>query len=330
MRLTVKRLIPLVLIAALLTGLPVQAEAKEELPEESYLLTFVGDCTFGGNPNVYYSLSGFIRVVGDDYRYPFRNVISYFERDDFTFANLEGTLCEKGDLQKRIFNFRGPTDYVNILTQNSVECVTLANNHTMDYGESGYASTKETLEKAGVPYVEQNSSTVITLRDGLTVGIYATTYGTEDMDDLVAEITAMKEQGVDVIIYAAHWGAELSYRISDLQEKQAHAAIDAGANIVYGSHPHVLQPIEKYKDGIIYYSLGNFSFGGNGGPRDKDTVIIQQEVICKGDGSVELGRLVTIPCCISSDKYVNNYQPTPYAVDSPGYTRALRKLSGTF
>ena len=108
------------------------------------------------------------------------------------------------------------------------------------------------------------------------------------------------------------------------------AAIDAGADIVFGTHPHVLQPIEYYADGVIYYSLGNFSFGGNGAPDDYDTALLQQEVIRQPDGTVELGELTRIPACISSIPERNNFQPTPMEPGSEAYDRVLSKLDGSF
>ena len=96
-----------------------------------------------------------------------------------------------------------------------------------------------------------------------------------------------------------------------------------------GHHPHVLQPIEEYNGGIIYYSMGNFCFGGHTNPRDKDSVLIQQEVIRTHDGAVSLGELTLIPCSISSSDR-NNYQPTPYEAGSEMYNRVLAKLKGVF
>ena len=108
------------------------------------------------------------------------------------------------------------------------------------------------------------------------------------------------------------------------------AAIDAGANIVWGHHPHVLQPIEEYNGGIIYYSLGNFAFGGNSVPKDHDTAVLQQEIIREPDGSIHLGKLTIIPCSVSSIKERNNFQPTPYEEGSEEYKRVLSKLDGTY
>lgn len=308
------------------TEAPTTAPTETEPKPERFLLTFAGDCTFGGTTANHYALYGFPKTVGEDYRYPFANVISYFENDDFTMVNLEGPLCDSGGPVQKKHTFRGPTSYVNILTENSVEAVTLANNHSLDYGRNGYAATVSTLEAAGVPYVEENASTVLTTESGLTIGLYAAVYYSLDMEDMVAEITSMKEQGVDVIIFAPHWGAELYYEPNEIQRQFGYAAIDAGAHIVYGSHPHVLQPVEEYNGGVICYSLGNFSFGGNIYPSDFDTALIQQEIIRDPDGTIRLGEMTAVPCCVSSVADHNNFQPTPYARDSAEYERVMDKL----
>ena len=149
------------------TTTPPTTEVPETEPqEERFLLTFAGDCTLGATPANYYADVGFIKTVGEDYAYPFANVIDYLENDDFTMVNLEGALCDQGGPVPKKYNFRGPTAFVNILTRNSVEAVTVANNHSMDYGQPGYATTLTTLEDAGVPYVERDSSAIVTTDRG--------------------------------------------------------------------------------------------------------------------------------------------------------------------
>jgi len=308
------------------TGTPTTAPTETEPQEERFLLTFAGDCTFGSNPNNLYTSYCFEKTVGNDWSFPFANVISYFEKDDCTMVNLEGTLTETGQRIRKAYNFKGSPEFVNILTENSVEAVSLANNHTMDYSYEGYDNTVATLQNAGVIYVETNQSVVFTTERGLTVGLYGTVYHSMDVEDMVEEITAMKEAGVDVIVFAPHWGAENYYKPGNVQVDAGHAAIDAGAHIVWGSHPHVLQPVEEYNGGIIYYSMGNFSFGGNIYPSDFDTALIQQEVIRYPDGTVTLGETTVIPCSVSSRKDLNNFQPTPCEEGSEQYTRVLKKL----
>lgn len=310
---------------------PAETEPTEtEAQPETFLLTFAGDCTLGSNPKNAYADFGFLKTVGEDYGHPFRNVLTYFENDDFTMVNLEGALCDSGNPVKKKHTFRGPTAYTAILTENSVEAVTVANNHSMDYGPKGYASTIEALNSAGVPYVERDSTTLVTTESGLTIGLYGMVYYKLDVEKMVQGITELKEQGAELIIVAPHWGVEGTYRPTAQQTEVGHAAIDAGANIVFGTHPHVLQPIENYNGGVIYYSLGNFSFGGNGKPDDFDTALLQQEVIRQPDGSVTLGELTRIPACVSSVDGRNNYQPTPLAQDSKAYGRVLSKLDGSF
>jgi poly-gamma-glutamate synthesis protein (capsule biosynthesis protein) len=315
--------------------LPSEAETQPETvptepPEQRVLFTFVGDCTLGCNSSHNRAGYGFLLTVGEQYDYPFQNVKEWFENDDFTMINLEGVLGNKGTPAGKKFAFRGPASYVNFLTENSIEAVSLANNHTLDYGETGYAETRRLLDEAGVPYVEQNSGTIITLENGITVGIYGTVYNSIHQASPVEGIVALKEQGADIVIYAPHWGTEHSFRATSQQVELGHAAIDAGADIVYGCHPHVLQPVEEYSDGVIYYSLGNFCFGGNIYPSDYDTAIIQQEVILAANGTVTLGERTIIPCSLSSMEKRNNYQPTPYEKGTEEYDRVLSKLNGTY
>ena len=137
-------------------------------------------------------------------------------------------------------------------------------------------------------------------------------------------------EGAEIVICAFHWGTEGSYRPTDAQKRFGRAAIDAGADIVYGHHPHVLQPIEEYKDGYIFYSLGNFSFGGNHFPRDMDSAILQMEVIRDLEGNVSLGELTIIPVSISSRSGQNNFQPIPYEEGTKEYERTMSKLDGSF
>ena len=306
------------------------ASESTEPPEVRYTFTFAGDCTFGCLPRHESAGYAFPMTVGEDYGYPFRNVLEYFQKDDFSMVNLEGVLGNKGRRAGKRYEFRGDGAYVQILTENSVEAVTLANNHSRDYGKEGYAETKAILEEAEVAYVEANNSLLLTLDKGLTVGIYATTYNGLDEEALITGIQELKEQGAELVIYAPHWGRENTFQPNSEQIRLGRAAIDAGADIVFGTHPHVLQPIEEYGDGVIFYSLGNFSFGGNMYPKDYDTAILQQEVIHLADGTVTLGERTIIPCSISSIPKRNNYQPTPYEPGTAAYDRVLSKLDGSY
>ena len=308
-------------------------EPTTEPPTEpqavTYTLSFAGDCTLGSEHSSYNSSGSFVKVVGNNYNYPFQNALPYFEADDFTMVNFEGVLCTNRTPATKTFRFRGPVEYAKMLTAGSIEAVNLANNHTKDYGTSGYNSTLDALKTEKVTYVENTGTATFTTASGLKIGMYAGQFAV-DQADMKKDIKKLRDDGAEIIIASFHWGVEGGYRPTADQKNLAHAAIDAGADIVFGHHPHVLQPVEKYQKGIIYYSLGNFAFGGNKNPTDKDTAVIQQLIIREPDGTICLGETKLIPFRISSVTKSNDYKPTPYAVDSTDYKRAMTKLDGTF
>jgi poly-gamma-glutamate synthesis protein (capsule biosynthesis protein) len=312
------------------TTAPTETVAPTTEPgPESFLLTFAGDCTLASDPGNYASPHGFIQTIGEDYGFPFRNVAHIFENDDFTIVNLESVMADEGYGANKLFVFKGPTAYTNIFTSSSVEAVTLANNHTLDYGQAGYDSTIQALEGANVAYVEKDKTKLYVTESGLIIGLYADSFDLTKKD-IEKNIADLKSQGAEVIICAFHWGTEGSYRATAAQQDMAKAAIDAGAHIIYGHHPHVLQKMETYNGGLICYSLGNFSFGGNHFPRDLDSAIVQQEIIRDPDGTIRMGETTIIPVKITSLDRQNNFQPTPYAEGTEEYDRTLSKLDGTF
>ena len=275
----------------------------------------------------------FIGTVGENYAYPFADVQQYFATDDCTFINLESPLTDGGTPDtKKEFVFKGPTSYVNILTEGSIEYANVVNNHTLDYGKDGYADTMAALDAKGIYYAEENSTVVFTTESGLTIGVYAD-LDPQNTRGIAEKIKQLRDEGAEIVIVSLHWGYEYYYRHNGTQQKIARFAIDSGADIVYGHHPHVLQEIETYKDGYIFYSLGNFSFGGNANPPDKDTAIIQTQIVRELDGSVHLGEMTIIPCFVSgAGSYGNDYQPCPMDpnTDAEVYERVMKKLNGTY
>ncbi len=297
-------------------------------PDQHFILTFAGDCTFGSQDATWYAPWGFVKTVGEDYGYPFRNVADIFAADEFTMVNLEGVLGDATGAIPKAHNLHGPAEFVKILTVGSVEAVTLANNHTQDYGDEGYGDTRAILEGEGIPYVERQKTLLHTTASGLTIGVYAEEYTNMNMELLTESVAALRQAGAEVIVYALHWGKEYSYYPQPDQMDWAHRAMDAGVDILYGTHPHVLQLYEEYNGKPIFYSLGNFSFGGNMYPGDLDSAIAQVEVIRRGDGTVSLGEITLIPVSISSIPERNNFQPTPCEAGSEQYQRILDKLAG--
>lgn len=304
--------------------------ATTTAPPEIFTLTFTGDFTPGCMPGQFDNPKAYVGTVGDDYEYPFAHVREIFEQDDFTFINLEVVLgVDIGRQANKTFVFSGPEEYVQIMTSSSVEAVTLANNHSEDFGTEGYENTRRVLEESGIAYVEAKGTTLFTTESGLVIGLYADCFNFSQ-SDIEENIAYLWEQGAEIVICAFHWGAEGTYQPNEKQIHYGHAAIDAGATLVVGNHPHVLQPIEEYNGGLIYYSLGNFSFGGNDHPKDYDSAIIQQQIVRAQDGTVTIGDTIIVPISISSVSDRNNYQPIPYEAGSEEYQRVLDKLGGAF
>lgn len=308
---------------------PAESEPTGAQREEGhFLLSFAGDCTLGTEHGSWGKSGTFPEVVGENYAYPFAGVQSLFARDDFTFVNLEGTLTSHTVPAEKQFRFRGPTSYGAILTEGSVEAVTLANNHTLDYGKTGLQETRQVLKDLGVAAGGDGETFLYTASRGLKIGVYTAYHF--DRPQIRQGIETLQNQGAELIIAAFHSGAEGSYTPTARQKDMFRYAADCGAHIVYNSHPHVLQPVEHYRDSVIFYSLGNFSFGGNRNPSDKDTVVIQVEVERQADGSVVLSQVLTHPCSVSSRMDRNDYQPTLCEADSTQAQRVERKLAGTY
>lgn len=326
------------------TTVPEETTAPTTMPEETtepttvptepepevFTLSFAGDCTLGNQLNKSGEYT-FIGTVGDNYAYPFADVQDYFATDDCTFVNLECALTDGGNANTlKLFTFKGPAAYTNILTEGSVEFANIVNNHSKDYGNSGYKDTMANLDAAGVFYADWNASTVFTTESGLTIGVYSA-YFPSSTWGMTSEIEALRAAGAEIVVVAVHWGEEYDYHPNSTEKKLGRQYIDAGADIVWGHHPHVLQDMEEYNGGLILYSMGNFSFGGNSNPSDKDTAIVQVQIIRQPDGTVERGELTIIPCYVSGIlTYGNDYQPTPMPEDADGYQRVLQKLNGSY
>ena len=282
-------------------------------PEISITVSVVGDCTLGTDENFNYSRSLNAYYEKNGPAYFLKNVKSIFEADDLTIANLEGTFTDLKSRADKTYAFKGPAEFVNILTSSSVEAVTLANNHSRDYGAQSLTDTRNTLDSAGVIHFGYDVTKVVDVKGvkvGL-VGIYELIDHTGRAQQVRDNIAKVKSEGADIVIVIFHWGIERNEVPNSHQTMLGRLAIDEGADLVCGHHPHVLQGIETYKGKNIVYSLGNFCFGGNSNPTDKDTMIFQQTFTVTKEGLNDDNVTNIIPCSLSSEKNCNNYQPTP-------------------
>lgn len=313
-----------------LSGGTVEKEPAEPVPEtKTVTISAVGDCSLGKLQIHGYSGSflSYYDKYGADYF--FKNVKQYFETDDLTLANLEGVLSTSDQRVEKKYNIEGPPEYVGILTGAGIDAVGTGNNHIMDYGKQGAEDTWAALDSAGIPYAYESKTTLITTDNGLKVGLAAAMCFNMESDKEAAVKKVMDElrsQGADLVVFMCHWGIEGNYTPEAAQTDFAHRIIDDGADLFIGAHPHVLQGLEEYHGKMILYSEGNFCFGGNRNPDDKDTMIYQQTFTFT-DGHLQEGvDAKVIPCRLSSRKDTNDFCPTP--LDGTEGQAVLDKLNG--
>ena len=210
-----------------------------------------------------------------------------------------------------------------------MEAVCLSNNHSRDYGQISHNDTREILEQAGILYSYEDIISYTTINDikVAMISVYYLRNGYSGSKALLDKTIAdAKEENAALIITSFHWGTEGTEKLTNDQVKLAHYAIDLGSNLVIGHHPHVLQAIEPYNGAYIVYSLGNFCFGGNTNPADKDTMIFQQtfsftdSVLQPEESSIRV-----IPCSVSSVTNRNDYCPTPQIGEEA--ERIMKKLN---
>lgn len=280
----------------------------------SVTISAAGDVTLG-NAHVQ-GYEGTFREEYDTQQNPayfFEKVKPIFEADDMTIVNFEGVLTFCNERVEKQFNMKGDPEYIQILTEGSVEAVSFGNNHRMDYGQQGSDDTVAAFEEAGISYAYDEFVGVYEVK-GIRIGFVSVNehYDGPAVETFLEDgIKKLKDDGADIVIACCHWGVETHHYIDDYQAELGRKCIDWGADLVLGHHPHVLQGIEKYNGRYIVYSLGNFCFGGNRNPKNKQTMIFQKTFTLV-DGQLQVDdNIQVIPCYISSVLSRNNYQPTP-------------------
>ena len=310
----------------------VNAETGEAVPsiyeaDGSILITITGtgDFTVGGDSRKSSNIwdKELDRHDGD-FQFALKNIRDVLAQDDLTIVNFEGTLTEStyvpSSKRNNEFLFSAPPEYVAMLTENSIEAVSLENNHVLDHGEDVYTETQTHLSNAGVIWsgdgeigVYEVKGIQIAMLSYLCIDRYDQLW-----DKVPAEIMAAKEL-YPIVIVNFHWGNELDYAPTKNQIKMGRLAVDAGADLVLGHHSHRIQPIEQYKGVYICYSLGNFCFAGNSKPSDMTSYLFQTKFRIKED---ENGReisnegFIIIPIRISSRTDRNDFIPTVLTKES--------------
>ena len=303
-------------------------EPKEQLPVE-ITISAAGDVTMGGYRGQGYEWS-FQQMweQQNDPAYFFENVEPIFSADDLTIVNLEGPLTTATVFREsQTYCISGDPAYVEALTAGSVEAVSMANNHLMDYYEAGRDDTVAAVEGAGIVYAFNDRVGIYEtkgIRSGL-ISVNVIGYGSGVEKFIKKGMEELKEQQANLILVNCHWGVERENVPEDYARRLGKNCIDWGADLVIGHHPHVIQGIEQYNGKYIVYSLGNFCFGGNRNPADKDCIIFQQTFRFKDGELLEDTSAGIIPCSVSSVTNRNDYKPTP--AEGEAYERILGRMN---
>jgi poly-gamma-glutamate synthesis protein (capsule biosynthesis protein) len=299
------------------------AASKKKNKTVEITISAAGDCTLGVDSRYNNTFNSYYNKNGAAYF--LKKVKKVFSKDDATIVNLEGPLTTSTSRASKTFTFKGPAKYAKILTKGSVEVVNTANNHTFDFGSSGYSDTTKTLKKNKIAYCRNSAIAYKTVK-GVKIAFlgFSSLEGVSNAT-VKSTIQTAKRKKAKIIIVSFHWGIENDYYPNSTQKSLARSAIDNGATLVLGHHPHVLQGIERYKGRYIVYSLGNFCFGGNVNPADKDTMIFQQTFTVK-NGKVQKNKdIKVIPCSLSSSSNTNDFQPR--VLSGKSKKRVLAKIN---
>jgi len=220
-------------------------------------------------------------AVGDiflktrDNSYPFKNVQILFKNKDILFGNLETVLSNNGEKKEKAVILNTSPNKVTYLREMDFDILNVANNHILDLGAEGFHKTLEVLNENNLTFIGVNNKPerryVILERQGIKIGFLGYTGSVSNIPergvyinkieiaDIKEDIKSIKSR-CDFVTISLHWGIENVFYPSPKQIDLARSLIDAGATVILGHHPHVIQAVEQYKHGLIAYSLGNFQF----------------------------------------------------------------------
>ena len=309
-------------------GVGQEMPAEPDLKEERVTISLAGDCSLG-NLSIH-GYEGTFREMYDKYgpSYFFKNVKSVFDADDMTLVNFEGVLTDSNNRVEKTFNIKGKPEYIQILPLAGIDAVSFGNNHQIDYGQQGITDTVALFESAKIPYAYDDRLGVFETETGIKIGFVSV----DEVSDgrkveayLQTGIQQLRQAGAHLVLACCHWGVESVHYPESYQTELGRKCIDWGADLVVGCHPHVLQGVEYYNGKYILYSLGNFCFGANKNPKDKNTMIAQATFTLESGVSTKEAELTLIPCSISSIPGRNNY--CPIVADGENRALILQKLN---
>ena len=324
-----KMAVSVAVLSFALSGYGPHEQMDEPEPDrQTVTISLAGDCSLGK-----LSVHGYEGTFDEMYDrggpgYFFKNVRTVFEADDMTLVNFEGVLTNSNNRVEKQFNIKGKPEYVQIIPEADIDAVSFGNNHRIDYGEQGVADTIAAFDSIGLPYAYDEHVGIFETDSGIRIGFVSVNEvydGTRVEGFLQSGIQQLKEQQVPLILACCHWGTEGRHVPDSYQTELGRKCIDWGADLVVGCHPHVLQGIDTYNGKYIIYSLGNFCFGGNRNPKDKNTMIAQAAFTLEDGQVTGEAALTLIPCTLSSVTHRNDYCPTIAQGDRK--TQIIQKLN---
>lgn len=271
----------------------------------------IGTCTLGDSrgSKIEGSFSEKYEEVKDA-SYFFNKVYDELSKSDISLTNLEGDLSEEKNAVIR-YPIKGKKEYADILRQGALDVVNLANSRSHDYGKDGYYDTSLLLNHEGLSTFGYDRIILKTVNQS-KIGFL----GIDVLDDelrpaklLEKNIKLAENIGSDIIVVCMNWGEPADVKPNNSQKKWAHKAIDLGADLVLGYHPERLQGMEEYKGRYIIYSLGNFCFGAQEEPDYWEAAIYKIKFLIQDGNLLKVEKPEKIPCSISSEDIINNYQP---------------------
>ncbi len=308
-----------------------EPETTEPVPEVyTITLSFVGDCMLASNQGAYGTKK--FNTAADKYpaSHFFEKMYPIFSADDFTIANCENVFTDR-DLTERAKNhspaywYKSPAKNAAIFKEGAIEVVSLANNHYNDYGSEGKKDTIAAVEAQGLIW-GNDSHSVILEKYGVRIGIVMCgLWGSYQTKNVIKAIDKLETETDYQIVYY-HGGTERVYTPNPWRVTASEDMVDAGADLVIGGHPHVLQPMTTYKGCDVLYSLGNFLFGGSN--KDDRFSMVYQKILTVSEGMIleETSRI--IPVYEYEGKSTTTWQPYPMEEGSEDYLSVLAFLRG--
>jgi len=255
------------------------SERKHATPANSEIikLAFVGDIMMDREVE-----KKILKEGAGDFRFPFLNIASELSEYDFLFGNLEGPISSRGKNAGSAYSFRMDARVIGGLKFAGFDAMSVANNHSGDWGKEAFSDTLSILREANIIPAGATTSPEIFEIKGLKLGLLAFSdfpgLGIRADDEVVKKGVSWAKSAADLIVVSFHFGEEYKKEPSLRQIKLAKIAIDAGADLVIGHHPHVTQPVEKYVDSYIAYSLGNFVFDQNFSEETMTGLLLEVEI----------------------------------------------------